>query len=182
MQCDLFKAINSPGGWDLLIAHPPCTYLCSSGLHWTVRGLRDPKLTENALDFVRKIMTAPVAAIAIENPVGCISTRIQQATQYIQPYEFGEDASKKTGLWLQCLPPLIPTKYIEPRYVCCGAVLDYNVGFHGCPSCCGDERPLPRWANQTNSGQNRVGPGKKRWAKRSATYPGIAAAMADQWG
>jgi len=148
------------GGWDLMIAHPPCTYLCSSGMHWTTRGLRDPKLTEDALDFVRLLMDCPIPRIAIENPVGVISTRIRKADQYIQPYQFGEDASKKTGLWLKNLKPLTPTRYVEPRIV-------------------GGRK---RWSNQCDSGQNKLGPSEDRWKLRSNTYPGIAAAMAQQWG
>ena len=89
--------------WDLIIAHPPCTYLSSSGMHWTTRGLRDPQLTEDALDFVRLFLNADCPRIAVENPVGCISTRIRPADQYIHPYQFGDDASKKTGLWLKGL-------------------------------------------------------------------------------
>lgn len=146
--------------WDLLIAHPPCTYLCSSGMHWTTRGMRDPQLTEDALEFVKALMNAPVERIAIENPVGCISTRIRKADQYIQPYDFGDDASKKTGLWLKNLPPLTPTRYIEPRIV---------------------EGGKMRWGNQTNSGQNKLGPSDDRWKARSKTFQGIANAMADQW-
>jgi site-specific DNA-cytosine methylase len=147
-------------GWDLMIAHPPCTYLSVSGMHWTRRGLRDPRLTEDALDFVRLLMAAPIPKIAIENPVGVISTRIGKPTQIVQPYQFGDDASKKTALWLKNLPPLRPTAFVEPRIV----------------------NEKPRWANQTDSGQNRLAPSPDRWKKRSETYAGIAAAMADQWG
>jgi len=68
-------------GWDLMIAHPPCTYLCSSGMHWTTRGLRDPILTEQALDFVRALLNASIDKIALENPIGCISTRIRKYDQ-----------------------------------------------------------------------------------------------------
>jgi len=173
-SCDLLPCDNNPkkhyqgdikevlfeNNWDLLIAHPPCTYLCVSGMHWTTRGLRDPKLTEDALDFVVFLMNAPIEKIAIENPVGCISTRIRKADQYIQPYDFGENASKKTGLWLKNLPLLKPTKYIEPRIV----------------------NGKKRWSNQTDSGQNKLGPSEKRWQLRSQTYKGIARAMAQQWG
>lgn len=146
--------------WDLMIAHPPCTYLCASGMHWTTRGLRDPKLTEDAIAFVRALLNAPIPRIAVENPVGAISTRMRPADQYIQPYQFGHDASKKTGLWLKGLPLLRSTHVIEPRIV--------------------DGRK--RWANQTDSGQNRLGPSEDRWAERSKTYYGIAEAMATQWG
>lgn len=147
-------------GWDILIAHPPCTYLSVSGMHWTTRGLRDPQLTEDALAFVRLLMAAPITRICIENPVSVISTRIRRPDQIIQPYQFGHDASKKTCLWLKGLPPLAPTRMVAPRIV----------------------QGRPRWANQTDSGQNRLAPSPDRWRLRSQTYPGIAAAMADQWG
>ena len=129
-------------------------------MHWTVRGMRDPKLTDDAIDFVRNLMVAPIQKIVVENPQGVISTRIRPADQYIQPYQFGHDASKKTGLWLKGLPKLTGTNYVQPRNI---------EGKH-------------RWANQTDSGQNRLGPSVDRWSKRSVTYQGIADAMAEQWG
>jgi hypothetical protein len=147
-------------GWDLMISHPPCTYVCVSGIHWTTRGLRDPKLTEDALDFVRLLLAAPIKRKALENPVSIISSRIRKPTQIIQPHQFGHDASKKTCLWLDELPPLTPTKYVPPRMV----------------------KGKPRWANQTDSGQNKITPSADRWALRAETYSGIADAMADQWG
>lgn len=147
-------------GWDLIVAHPPCRYLSSSGMHWTTRGIRDPQLTDDALDFVRLFLDADCQRIAVENPVGCISTRIRPADQYIHPYQFGGDASKKTGLWLKGLPRLVPTQYIEPRIV--------------------DGKK--RWSNQCDSGQNKLGPSDDRWKERSKTYQGIADAMAMQWG
>ena len=101
-QGDVLDIIND--GWDLMIAHPPCTYLSVSGMHWTTRGLRDPQLTEDALDFVRKLLDAPIERIALENPVSVISSRIRKPGQIINPYEFGHDASKKTCLWLKNLP------------------------------------------------------------------------------
>lgn len=171
MSCDLLSA-ERPGPhhqgdvrelldqeWDLLIAHPPCTYLSVSGMHWTTRGLRDPKLTEDALDFVRLFMDAPIKRIAIENPVSIISSRIRKPDQIIQPYQFGHDASKKTCLWLKNLPLLRPTSFVEPRVV----------------------NGRPRWDNQTNNGQNKLPPSKDRWRLRSKTYEGIALAMASQW-
>ena len=148
-------------GFDLLIAHPPCTYLSVSGMHWTTRGLRDPQLTEDALDFVRFLMAAPIPHICIENPVSIISSRIRKPDQIVQPYEYGHDASKKTCLWLQNLPKLTPTKMVEGRQVSDGK---------------------RRWSNQTDSGQNRLPPSADRWKLRSATFEGIAEAMADQWG
>lgn len=157
-QGDVRDIIND--GWDLMVAHPPCTYLSVSGMHWTARGLRDPKLTEDALEFVRLLLDAPIEKIALENPVSVISSRIRKPDQVVNPYQFGHDASKKTCLWLKNLPPLVPTKMVEPRIV----------------------NGKPRWANQTDSGQNRLSPSDDRWKERSKTYSGIAAAMADQWG
>lgn len=169
-------------GWDLMVAHPPCTYLSVSGMHWTTRGLRDPKLTEDALDFVRLLMDAPIDRIAVENPVSVISSRIRPPDQIINPYEFGHDASKKTCLWLKGLPKLTPTDLIKPRWACCGIELPEGVGKHGCPNCNGEKAARPRWGNQTASGQNKLAPSADRWKIRSETYAGIAQAMADQWG
>lgn len=168
-------------GWDLMIAHPDCTYLCSSGLHWNHRVPGRAKLTEEALDFVRLLMAAPISRIAIENPMGRIGTAIRKADQTIQPYEFGDNASKRTGLWLKNLPLLKPTKYVEPRLVCqdCKSVFAY--GNHKCLKC-GSHRYLPRWDNQTDSGQNKLGPSDDRAMLRAKTYQGWADAMADQWG
>jgi hypothetical protein len=101
--------------WDLLIAHPPCTYLCSSGLHWNKRVPGRQAKTEEALSFVHTILDADVPRIALENPVGCISTRIRKYDQKIQPWQFGHDASKGTCLWLKGLPPLRHTKIISPK-------------------------------------------------------------------
>lgn len=146
--------------WDLLIAHPPCTYLSVSGMHWTKRGYRDSRLTDDALTLVRVLMAAPARRICIENPVSVISTQIRKPDQIIQPHQFGHDASKRTCLWLKNLPKLIPTKQIPPRIV----------------------NGKSRWSNQTDSGQNRLPPSADRWRIRSQTYAGIAQAMADQWG
>lgn len=157
-QGDVFDIIND--GWDLMVAHPPCTYLCSSGLHWNTRNPERAKMTEEALDFVRRLLDAPVPRIALENPIGCIGTRIRKADQIIQPWQFGHDASKATCLWLNGLLPLRATKIVEPRIV-------------------GGKK---RWGNQTDSGQNRLAPSADRWKIRSETYQGIADAMAEQWG
>ena len=157
-QGDVRDIIND--GWDLMVAHPPCTYLSVSGMHWTTRGLRDPKLTEDALDFVRLLLDAPIERIALENPVSVISSRIRKPDQIINPYEFGHDASKKTCLWLKNLTPLKAANMIEPRII----------------------NGRKRWGNQTDSGQNKLAPSADRWKIRSETYEGIAAAMASQWG
>jgi hypothetical protein len=154
---DVFDIINN--GWDMMIAHPPCTYLSVSGMHWTARGLRDPQLTEDALDFVARLMAAPIERIAIENPISVISSRIRKPDQIINPWQFGHDASKRTCLWLKNLPLLTPTNIIEPRIV----------------------NGKKRWANQTDSGQNRLPPSEDRWKIRSETYTGVAQAMATQW-
>lgn len=171
-------------GFDLMIAHPPCTFLSSSGLHWNHRRPGRAKQTLDALEFVRQILAAPIDRIGLENPTGCIGSQIRPADQYIQPYNFGHDASKKTGLWLKNLPPLKLGQYVRPRMVCpsCGRGHSYFGVAAGCE--CGTDAGSfrPRWANQTDSGQNRLGPSADRWALRSLTYPGIAAAMADQWG
>jgi hypothetical protein len=172
MSCDLLPT-DVPGphyqgsvldvlgdGWDLMVAHPPCTYLSVSGMHWTTRGLRDPKLTEDALHFVQTLMDAPIDRIAIENPISVISSRIRKPDQIIQPWMFGHDASKKTCLWLKNLPLLTPTKNIEGRKI----------------------NGRIRWGNQTDSGQNNLSPSADRWKIRSETYPGIAKAFAEQWG
>lgn len=168
LPCDADPAYHIQGdvvpllgqGWDLMVAHPPCTYLCSSGLHWNKRVEGRQAKTEAALDFVGTLLFCPIPRVAIENPVGCISTRIRKPDQTIQPWQFGHDASKATCLWLKGLPLLRPTAIISPRMV--------------------DGKP--RWANQTDSGQNRLGPSADRWKIRSETYSGIATAMAQQWG
>jgi hypothetical protein len=156
-QGDVADIIND--GWDMMIAHPPCTYLSVSGMHWTARGLRDPQLTEDALAFVKFLMDAPIERIAVENPISVISSRIRKPDQIINPWQFGHDASKRTCLWLKGLPLLTPTEIIEPRIV----------------------NGKKRWANQTDSGQNRLPPSEDRWKIRSETYEGIANAMAKQW-
>ena len=178
MSCDLLPT-DVPGphyqgsvtdimndGWDLMVAHPPCTYLSVSGMHWTTRGLRDPQLTEDALAFVQLLMDAPIERIAVENPISVISSRIRKPDQIINPYQYGHNASKKTCLWLKNLPLLKSTQMVEPRIVIT-------------PS----GKPAKRWGNQCdNYGQDKLPPSADRWKLRSATYQGIANAMAQQWG
>ena len=163
IQGDCIDAIYGDT-WDLIIAHPPCTYLSSSGLHWNKKNPERAQKTEEALEFITKIWEAPCERLCIENPVGCINTRLafMPKPQYIQPYEFGEDASKKTGLWTRGLPPLVPTDYYPPRMVEIGG------------------KTYQRWGNQSDKGQSRLGGGSGK--ERSVTYFGIAAAMAEQWG
>lgn len=156
-QGDVFDIIND--GWDMMIGFPPCTYVCVSGLHWNKKVQGRQQKTDEAIEFFKTLLSVDIPHIALENPVGCLSTYVRKPDQIIQPYQFGDDASKKTCLWLKNLPPLKPTKYIEPRIV--------------------DGKP--RWGNQTDSGQNNLPPTKDRWKIRSETYTGIANAMADQW-
>jgi len=167
MSCDLLPT-DAPGphwcgdvrdvlgmGWDLMIAHPPCTHLAVSGARWF-----DKKRDEQAaaLDFVCLLMDAPIERIAIENPVSIISSRIRKPDQIIQPYEHGHEATKTTCLWLKGLPHLKPS----------------NIVGKGARHVTKSGRSLPEWYN--------LPPSADRWKIRSATFPGIAAAMADQWG
>lgn len=150
--------------WDLMIAHPPCTYLTVAGLHWNKKDETRNAKTEEALEFVQMLMDAPIEKICIENPVSCISSRIRKPDQIIQPYQFGEDASKRTCLWLKGLPLLT----IDPGKRKAGRIVEAT--------------RRERWSNQTDSGQNRLGPSEDRWKERSLTYIGIAEAFAEQWG
>lgn len=172
-------------GWDLMIAHPDCTYLTNSaawafndpdymrypkhGYHQAVKegtlvGEARRQARKEALDFVRLLMSAPIPRIAIENPIGAISSALRKPDQIIQPYEYGDDASKGTCLWLQNLPTLQPTKRVHGRLV------RHN------------GKIVERWANQTDSGQNKLGPSSDRAMDRAKTYQGWADAMVAQWG
>jgi hypothetical protein len=102
-------------GWDLMVAHPPCTYLAIIGMWATYSGKRDPVLTDQALDFVRLLMAAPIPRWCIENPVSMISTSIRKPDQIVQPWEYGHGEVKTTCLWLHNLPKLKPTNYVSGR-------------------------------------------------------------------
>lgn len=159
-QCDVRIVLrNLPGFFTLFVAHPDCTYLTSSGLHWNHKRPERALQTERALEFVREMLGADIPYIALENPAGCIGTRIRKADDSFQPYEFGDDASKRTLLWLKNLPKL------EKGVRCNGRMVN----------------GVERWANQTDSGQNKLGPSDDRWKLRSQTYPGFAAALAEQY-
>lgn len=163
-------------GWDMMIAHPPCTYLSVSGARWYYHPEdkelpyeeRRPhplhpnrrKLQQEALDFVQLLLDAPIEKIAVENPVSVISTRIKKPTQIIQPYEYGHPTSKSTCLWLKNLEPLQPTDIVEPIWI--------NVS---------DGKRMSKFHYDTYTL-----PKEERGKIRSATFPGIAKAMADQWG
>jgi hypothetical protein len=169
MSCDLLPT-DAPGphytgdvfdivgdGWDLMVAHPPCTDLAVSGAkHFAAK--RADGRQQAALAFVRRLLAAPVPRIALENPVSIISTNIRKPDQIIQPWMFGHEATKTTCLWLKGLPHLTPTDIVGK-----GARHVTKSG-----------KSLPQWYN--------LPPSADRWKIRSATFKGIAAAMADQWG
>jgi len=154
IQDDVLNHLNR--GWDMMIAHPPCTHLAVSGARWFTEGKKPYSLQQEALDFVNKLLNAPIEKIALENPVGVISTKIRKPDQIIQPYEYGEPFSKKTCLWLKNLPKLIPTKIVDK-----GKFIIFASG-----------KKLPEWY-ATKWGKGR---------ERSKTFEGIANAMALQWG
>lgn len=149
-------------GWDLMIAHPPCTYVCGSGIHWNSKRPERGELTRQAIDFVMSLWRSNIPKIALENPIGILSRpeNLGKPSQIIQPHQFGHDASKNTCLWLRGLPSLSTTQVVAPRIT-------------------GGKK---RWGNQTDSGQNKLTPSQDRWKLRSITYQGIADAMAEQWG
>ena len=152
IQGDVLEIINND--WNLIIAHPPCTHLSVSGAARWAEKVADGR-QQAAIKFVEDIWNANCPFIAIENPVGALSSRskLGKATQYIQPYEFGHAEQKKTGLWLKGLPKLIPTDVI-------------------------DVSNLPDNQRQR---LHYLPPSKDRWKIRSTTFQGIANAMADQW-
>lgn len=156
-QGDVFDIIND--GWDLMIAHPPCTDLAVSGARYFAEKIADGR-QQKAIDFFMSLVNANIPKIAVENPVCIMSTKYRKPDQIVQPWMFGHDASKKTCLWLKNLEPLQPTNIADARIV--------------------DGKK--RWSNQTDSGQNKLAPSEDRWKIRSTTFQGIADAMAQQWG
>lgn len=172
IQGDVFEAINS-SEWDMGIFFPDCTYLTCSA-EWaykdgpyhqkvkpgTLTGSARKEARKQAQDFFMTLYNCKIAKVAIENHVGVMSSYFRKPDQVIQPYQFGDDASKSTCLWLKNLPLLQHTGSVAPRIV----------------------NGRPRWANQTDSGQNKLSPSENRAELRSKTYPGIAQAMANQWG
>ena len=178
-KMDVFKAMQ-PNCWDLIILHPPCQFLAVSGnAHHADTAQRAAAVKWTVSLFEAACRVSP--RVALENPVGVLSSKWRKPSQYIQPYKFGEDASKKTGLWLYGLPKLRPTEYIDGSWACCGARLELDDKF-SCPNCEGEKKAKRIWANQTPSGQNKLGPSPTRAIDRARTYQGIADAMANQWG
>ena len=153
IQGDVLEVINR--GWDLIIAHPPCTHLSLSGAKYWAEKRADGR-QQAAIKFVEDIWDADCPRICIENPVGALTkhSKLGKASVYIQPYEFGHAEQKRTGLWLKGLPKLKGTKFIDVK---------------GLPN---KERHRLHW----------LPPSKDRWKIRSTTFQGIADAMADQWG
>lgn len=159
-------------GWDMMIAHPPCTYLAVSGARWLYNkdGSKNEERWKNqaeALDFVRKLMDAPIDKIAIENPISVISTHIRKPDQIIHPYMFGDKATKSTCLWLKNLPLLTPTDIVDKgeykEWIC---------------STTGRKKRQATWYYEALL---KAKTPEERRTLRSKTFEGIAKAMADQW-
>jgi len=148
-------------GWDLMIAHPPCTFLCSTGARWLYDSRYPNRKSDRdkAVEFALKLWAAPIFSISLENPIGYLSTVWRQPDQIIQPFWFGHDASKATCLWLKNLPPLRPTKVVPVTKV------QTSTG-----------KWFSKWYWDTSRGN-----GIDRQDARSLTFQGVADAMADQW-
>lgn len=164
--------MHEVGKWDLLIAHPPCTYLTVTGNRWfNVERYGDAAINRlanrhEAVNFFMEFALSDIPKIAIENPVGHMSTAWRKPDQIIQPYEYGHHARKKTCLWLKGLPPLRPTNIVDAGDILPGG---YSVGASA-DAAKDDTGKILRWNDP-------------RTAKaRSKTFPGIAKAMAEQWG
>jgi len=158
---DVFDIIND--GWDMMIAFPPCTHLALSGAAWFEEKIKDGRQQE-AIDFVKALMSAPIDKIAIENPLGVIPNYIRPYDQIIQPYMFGDSFQKSTCLWLKNLPLLKPTKIVSKGEF-----------FEWIDKKTGKKKRQPLWFYKA------LKEGKDRWKIRSQTFPGIAKAMAEQW-
>lgn len=154
LQDDVLK-IAYAHPWDLMIAFPPCTHLAASGARWWKNKQAEQ---EDALEFVFALRSAPITKIAIENPVGILSSVWRKPDQIVQPWWFGDMATKATCLWLKNLPALQPTNVVDkgPRTRIAGRT------------------SMPSWYNLPES--------KNRSRLRSITFPGLAQAMAQQWG
>jgi len=143
-------------GWDMMVAHPPCTHLAVSGAaHFAKK--RASGVQNEALDFVRLLLNAPIPKIALENPISIISSRIRKPDQIVHPWQFGHETTKATCLWLKGLPLLVPTKIVSK-----GERQVYASG-----------KSSPIWHAKTGGGSGKL---------RSMTFQGIADAMAAQWG
>jgi hypothetical protein len=166
--------------FDMMIAHPPCTYLCVTGNKWFKPEFKDrfpdrQQQREDAIAFFMALINAPIDRIAVENPVGIMSTVYRKPDQYIQPWQFGDRAVKKTGLWLKNLWPLVPTKIVEPEYVVYKSRLNKE----------GTSKYPTNWSGQIKRTRMpmlwKMSPSNERTRLRSKTYEGVAQAMAKQW-
>jgi hypothetical protein len=153
-QCDVMTIIAN--GWDLIIAHPPCTDLAVSGARWFKDKQANGSQASSILFFLQ-FTQLPFLKVGIESSIGIMSRIYRKPDQILQPWQFGHPESKATCLWLKGLPKLVPTNILEK------------------PAC-------GYWQNQTPSGQNKLGPSPDRGKLRARTYDGIAQAMAEQWG
>jgi len=166
-QGDIFDVLYD--GWDLLIAHPPCTYLSFAGTkYWNTPGRAEKRLA--ALSFFNQLFNAPIGSICLENPLGCVDLVIKKHDQIINPYYFGDPHLKRTCLWLKNLPPL-----------------EYTLQDDLFSSATATPRPEPIYIDRSGKKRNFVdatggyhGEGNS-FKKRSVTFDGIAQAMADQW-
>ena len=159
------------GKYDMMVAHPPCTYLAVSGARWLYNkdGTKNEERYKNqaeALDFVQQLMDAPIEHIAIENPISVISSHIRKPDQIVHPYMFGDKASKSTCLWLKNLPKLEPTNIVEK-----GEFVEFT-------SKKGVKKRQPRWYYEAL--RNAKTPEERR-TLRSKTFQGMADAIAEQW-
>lgn len=144
--------------WDMMVAFPPCTHLCASGARWFAEKRENGRQAEGAAFFM-EMVNAPIPRIAVENPVGIMSSTYRKPDCIIQPWQFGDPFSKRTCLWLKGLPPLLPTCTVYAGDM-------YYLSTGG--------KRMPKWY--------ALAPHKERRAIRSRTFPGIARAMAQQWG
>lgn len=157
IESDVSPIINR--GWDMIIAFPPCTHLAVSGSRWFKQKIADGR-QQHAIDFFMSIANADCERIAIENPVGVMSSAWRKPDQIIHPYEYGDPVSKKTCLWLKGLPLLRPTNVVDP-----GKFVTMDSG-----------KQMSEWYRQTFNLPKHM-----RASVRSKTFPGIANAMATQW-
>ena len=153
------------GKWDMIIAFPPCTHITCTGQWAYTKGYKDPKLKEEGSNFFMKFINADCDKIAVENPVGIMSTRYRKPNQIIQPYQFGDEAQKTTCLWLKGLPNLKHTKIVGKgeKYIWVNAK--------------GQKKAYPLWIMEALKAKTK----EERSKIRSKTFPGIAKAMAEQW-
>lgn len=185
---DVVEAILSLPRWDFIGLHPDCSALAVSGNGTYAKGKEKYHVRLQSLTWTVGLYHLARSRSDhgyLENPRGILSSvGGLPPSQSIQPYDFGEDASKTTCLWSWGVPPLKGTSYHPGKYACpCGHTFEEDLGKYGCPNCEGEEGAARLiWGNQTASGQNKLAPGPNRKTDRARTYPGISDAFADQWG